>query len=76
MPVTYESTNDVIEAMYEGAQIAGIEPGGHDGQGNFHSDLPGFTVSYGRGFERSKWFSSMETAKSWVERKADDLLDN
>ena len=52
-----------------------IEPGDFDARGSFESAAPGFTVSYGRGFERSKHFDDIDTAKAWIDRKADDLRD-
>lgn len=75
--VTYEPTADgTIEVMYEGAQIAGIEHGNFDARsGSFDSSAVGFTISYGRGFEKSAWRPTMAAVKTWIERKADDLLD-
>jgi hypothetical protein len=77
MTVTFEpqTDSDRIEAIYEGAYIAGIEPGDFDAQGTFKSDAPGFTVSYGRGFERSKHFDDVDAAKAWIDRRAEDLRD-
>jgi hypothetical protein len=82
--VTYEETKDgVVEAIYDGSQIVGyesnqiasIEPGGYPNQNYFNSDLPGFTIRYGRGFAKSTWRPTLAAAKAWVERKAESLLD-
>lgn len=73
MTVEYIEENGSTTVIYEGAEIAGIEPGRFDDMGSFDPTADGVTVSYGPLFEASKRFPDDAAARAWIQRNADNL---